>query len=109
MPKIHDLCQIFADEATLFLKAIPPGKQTLALAWIYHGVEADLLARHHDALVIAQHLWLVLEERLQAGNIHLPEAIGGFDESFREDDPRLGYCTEDAIRLAHRLFPQKMQ
>lgn len=108
MPKIHDLCQLFAEEALSFLVAIPEGKKTLSLAWIYHEVEADLLGRRPDSAILAQHLWLTLEEVLRHRTLEAnPPPLGeeGFDSNFREDDPRLAYAADDAIKLARKLFP----
>jgi len=112
MPKFHDTCQIFVEETLSSLKAFPEERRAEALARIIHFIEEDLLTRRGDAMVISQHLWVVLAEFMEGRGrgwqftaSSTTEQTGAAKEAIRDDDYTLGVATNAALWLSRRLFP----
>jgi len=110
MPKLHDACQIFAEEMIARLREFSPPEAPYALAMACHAVEEDLLQRHADALTVVAHLWQVLDETIQNNYPELDglAAVGVSSSALAlpgEDDLRILQLSSEAIESARGLFP----
>ena len=104
MPKLHDACQIFAEEILDQLREFDQIEAPFVLALVYHAVEDDLSQHHHQATIIAVHLWQVLEETISRLHPEF-EYFPAENSTLEEDDFRLGQLTQRALQLARSLFP----
>ena len=116
MPKLHDACQILAEDLISGLRRFRSGDSAYALAIAYHSVETDLAEREHPQFEeVSRHMWLVLDETIarlrpdlaQAGRGILEIAASNENPPLREDDIPLAYFCSAAVDEARRLFPTR--
>lgn len=105
MPKLHDMCQILAEEILDRLSEFSKTEAPFVLALVYHAIEDDLSQHHPEAEVIAVHMWQVLEETIEQQHPELELVAVTSQAPIEEDDIRLGYLIHSAIQSVHSLFP----
>lgn len=101
MPKLHDACQILAEEILGRLEAVPEPRRTDALTLALRGINADLASRHPEAPLVFQHLRLVLDE---LGAPLLPDNLYDTSAPTPTADEQLVSLTAFSIECSRQLF-----